>query len=79
MPIIAVFTQYDRVISHVKRNMDPAFPLSTDDEGMAAWLKEEADAIVQRECIEPFEKLVKKQVPHMTISSEYPLIHHLWL
>jgi len=63
IPIVAVFTKYDLLISHMKKNMTASKALAED-------ARKEADAFVEKACIEPLNTAAKKEVTNMTVSSE---------
>jgi hypothetical protein len=62
VPVIAIFTKYDLVITRLRREI-----------GSVADLHERADTIVQKTCITPFERVVQKQVPHKIVSGKLHL------
>lgn len=79
VPVIAVFTKYDQLIPRVKRNMDPAAHAGLSADRLSELVKDEADAILQKDCVDPFEKVVQKRVPHMTVSGKSPSLSHIFL
>jgi hypothetical protein len=64
VPVIAVFTKYDFLVSRLER--------STTSAGDA---KKEADSIVKKACIEPLETAAGMKVPNMAISSKSCMNH----
>lgn len=50
--------------------MDPSLRQKLDEANISEQLKKNADAALKKVCITPFEKHVKKKVPHITVSSE---------
>ena len=50
--------------------MDAALRQKLDQAQISEQLKKDADAALKKICIGPFEKHVKKKVPHITVSSE---------
>jgi hypothetical protein len=70
VPVIAVFTKYDLLVTRTKRNLDTSICAGLSPEQILELAKKEADAILQRDCVGPFDVVVEKQVPYMTVSSE---------
>lgn len=70
VPVIAIFTKYDRLITRMKRENRsvPATPIETQTYDNL--ISKTAGATLQNECIRPFEKYTKKKIPHITVSSE---------
>jgi hypothetical protein len=69
VPIIAVFTKYDKVMAWKDRTFDES--RATDEDERELLIKQDADAAVQELCTAPLEAYVGTAVPHMTISSTY--------
>lgn len=59
--------------------MDKSLFSTLDEAAISELAKKEADAIIQRECIDIFESVVQKKVPHMTISSEHMFVTWVFL
>ncbi|KZP07225.1 hypothetical protein FIBSPDRAFT_804219 [Athelia psychrophila] len=57
MPIIAVFTKYDLLLTRTRR-------LGSKDPG------KDADKVLETTCIAPLRKLVKDSIPHSTVSNK---------
>ncbi|KZP15872.1 hypothetical protein FIBSPDRAFT_832298 [Athelia psychrophila] len=57
MPIIAVFTKYDFLLTRTRR-------LGSKDPG------KDADKVLETTCIAPLRKLVKDSIPHSTVSNK---------
>ena len=59
--------------------MDASLHARLTPQGLLEFAKHEADGIVQKECIGPFEDVVRKEVPHVTVSGELPSYSYLSL
>ena len=70
VPVIAVFTKYDEFIGRANFEMDPIRIEGLSNERILTIAKDDAQKKLQAECIEPFEKRVGDQVPHVTVSSK---------
>jgi len=68
--VIAIFTKYDEFITRADWRMDVSLPARLDEERISELLKKDKDAALKKTCTIPFEKHVKKKVPHITVSSE---------
>ena len=66
--MIAIFTKYDELITRADWQMGGSLRARLDEEGISELLKKDADAALKKTI--PFEKHVKKKVPHITVSSE---------
>ncbi|KAF9459645.1 hypothetical protein BDZ94DRAFT_1224347 [Collybia nuda] len=64
VPIIVVFTKYDRLVSTEKIAITKAGLEPTDEE-----VEANANATLKRECIGPFEVLVGKNIPYVVVST----------
>lgn len=73
VPVIAIFTKYDELVSRADREMDSSLRSKLDVSQISEHIKKEAEATRKKVCVLPFEKHTKKKVPHITVSSE--LIH----
>lgn len=51
--------------------MDESVCAELSSDAVLELVKKEADAILQKNCIDPFDTVVQKQVPYMTVSSEF--------
>jgi hypothetical protein len=69
IPIIAIFTKYDELITRANWQMDPSLRQTLDEGRISELLKQDADAALKKVCIDPFEKQVKKKVPYITVST----------
>ena len=67
VPVIAVFTKYDLLISRMERATSSA---GLSPESLSELTRVNADAFFQKECVGPFESIVQKDVPHLTVSGE---------
>ena len=70
VPVIAVFTKYDGLIERANFDLDPIRIDGLSNERILTIAKDDAQKKLQAECIEPFEKRVGDQVPHVTVSSK---------
>lgn len=71
VPVIAVFTKYDKLFTREKRKLKKA-PPRTDltCEEIDYLAEDNANTQLQIKCIKPFEKYVDRMVvPHVTVSS----------
>ena len=68
--MIAIFTKYDELITRADWQMDGSLRARLDEERLSELLKKDADAALKKTCTIPFEKHVKKKVPHITVSCE---------
>ena len=59
--------------------MDPTVRARLSPERLSEFAKTEADAILQKDCIGPFENVVRKEVPHITVSGELRSHSHIFL
>lgn len=71
VPIIAVFTKYDKVVTTGRVAMTKAGQKPTAEEAMA-----KAAIKLQKECIVPFEGAVGMTIPHVAVSGI--LIDNVW-
>ena len=72
VPVITVFTKYDRLVEQVEFGNNLEFYKRNkhlDAETRNARLAEETRAKFQELCIGPFEK-VRKDIPHVAVSSK---------
>ncbi|RDB24104.1 hypothetical protein Hypma_008545 [Hypsizygus marmoreus] len=72
VPIIAVFTKFDELVSSEKYDIakDPSTREGLSGDAITELATEKAAARVQEECIKPFEEWVKGKVPHVTVSAD---------
>jgi hypothetical protein len=70
VPVIAIFTKYDELVTKADFQMSSSQRQKLDQAGISEQLKKDADVALKEICIVPFEKYVKKKVPHITVSSE---------
>jgi len=68
IPIIVVFTKYDRLILRAMQHMDETLGANPNPERPSELAKKEADSIVQETCIHPFKIFMQKELPHITTS-----------
>lgn len=73
VPVIAVFTKLDQLIDSEERNMDESLLDDLSEPEVYDLVKSVADTTLQKVCIGPFEELVGKVVPHVTVSSKQVL------
>jgi hypothetical protein len=59
--------------------MDATVRAGLSPERLSELAKAEADAILQTDCVGPFEEVVRKEVPHITVSGEPPSHSHIFL
>ena len=73
VPVITVFTKYDRLVEEVQFGNGLDFHKRNkhlDAETQNARLAEETRAKFQRLCIGPFEQVVGTDIPHIAVSSK---------
>ncbi|KNZ76261.1 hypothetical protein J132_11131 [Termitomyces sp. J132] len=70
VPVIAVFTKYDLLVARENRLLKRADHPGKSDGEIKTLIEQNVDAKLQEICIEPFERFVKKGVPHITVSTE---------
>jgi len=69
MPVIAVFTKYDKLISRAMRTMDSSRRDGLSEQAISDLAKRDADAHLQEQYLTPFKR-VGKEIPHVTISTK---------
>jgi hypothetical protein len=57
--------------------MDPTARAGLSSGRLSELAKTEAEAILQKDCVAPFKNIVRKEVPHITVSGE-PRSHSLF-
>jgi hypothetical protein len=67
VPVIAVFTKYDKLITRLERTMDPSRRAGLDAKQLAELAEDDAKKALENITIDPFEGSVDKE--------EVPLIH----
>jgi hypothetical protein len=77
VPVIGVFTKYDKLINRLERTMDPSRRNGLSKEQISKL----AEEVLKKICINPFEESVGKDiVPHIHVSSLSnlfcSLLHH---
>ena len=73
VPVITVFTKYDKLVELVKFGNNLEFHKRNkhlDAETRDARLAEETTAKFQELCVGPYEKVVGKDTPHIAVSSK---------
>jgi len=73
VPVVVVFTKYDRFINRVNRTLDESSLVGLSSSAVKEFIKNKADAELKEICIGPLEKFAGLDVPYATVSSEY---HH---
>jgi hypothetical protein len=74
VPVIAVFTKYDQLISRADRKLNSANHAKLNEEQILELVKKDADSTLQQHCIDPFKELMGDEVPFMTVSSKFNFI-----
>ena len=59
--------------------MDPTARAGLSPERLSEVAKAEAEAILQQDCVTPFKNVVRKEVPHITVSGEPRSHSHILL
>jgi hypothetical protein len=67
VPVIAVFTKYDLLVSRTRWNISRA---GLSPEQVAKCVQVNADAFFQKECGAPFESIIQNGVPYLTVSGK---------
>jgi hypothetical protein len=70
VPVIVVFTKYDRLIDQVDFELGPSGNGLSDD-AIKELVRERAETKLQEVCIKPLEEFAGSDIPHAAISSEY--------
>ena len=73
VPVITVFTKYDKLVKQVEFGNNPEFDKRNthlDAETRDARLAEETRAKFQELCVSPFEEVVGKDIRHIAVSSK---------
>jgi hypothetical protein len=68
VPIIAVFTKYDKLYDREKRTLDESICEGKTDEEISQLVEQAADAALQKDCINPLKERVGEEVPYIAVS-----------
>ena len=74
VPVITVFTKYDRLVTQVKFGNNSEFMRRTktlDPEARNALLVKETNERFETLCVRPFRAVVGPDVPHIPVSSKF--------
>jgi hypothetical protein len=70
VPVIGVFTKYDKLITRLERIMDPSRRAGLNKEQLSKLAEEDAERALKNISIDPFEGSVdKEEVPLVHVSS----------
>jgi hypothetical protein len=69
VPIIAVFTKYDKLIDQVEYELEPVDELG--DDAINELIKARAETRLQEICIGPLERSAGSDIPHVAVSGGY--------
>lgn len=69
IPVVVVFTKYDRFINRVNRTLDESSLVGLSPNAVKELIKNKADAELKEICIGPLEKYAGSDVPHATVST----------
>ncbi|KAG6918821.1 hypothetical protein DXG01_011224 [Tephrocybe rancida] len=72
VPVIAVFTKYDLLVTHETRLLKKADREGKSKEAIAKLIEHNARTILDEICVQPFDSFVKMKVPHVTVSNAAP-------
>lgn len=70
IPVVVVFTKYDRFINRVNRTLDESSLVGLSPNAVKEFIKNKADAELKEICIGPLEKYAGSDVPHATVSTK---------
>jgi hypothetical protein len=70
VPVIVVFTKYDRLIDQVDYELGPSGDGLSDD-AIKEVVKGRAETKLREVCIKPLEEFAGSDIPHAAISSGY--------
>ncbi|KIK39067.1 hypothetical protein CY34DRAFT_808695 [Suillus luteus UH-Slu-Lm8-n1] len=70
IPVVVVFTKYDRFINRVNRTLDESSLVGLSPNAIKELIKNKADAELKEICIGPLEKYAGSDVPHATVSTK---------
>ncbi|KAG1766737.1 hypothetical protein EV702DRAFT_788274 [Suillus placidus] len=70
IPVVVVFTKYDRFINRVNRTLDESSLVGLSPNAVKELIKNKADAELKEICIGPLEKFAGSDVPHATVSTK---------
>jgi hypothetical protein len=70
VPVIGVFTKYDKLTTRLERTMDPSRREGLSAEEFSKLAEEDAEGVLKKICFDPFEESVGKNVvPYIHVSS----------
>jgi hypothetical protein len=70
VPVIGVFTKYDKLITRLERTMDATRREGLSAEDLSRLAEGDAKNVLKKICFDPFEESVDKDVvPHIHVSS----------
>jgi hypothetical protein len=72
VPVVVVFTKYDKLIDRVDRILDESALEGLSDDEVKELVKQKAEAELREMCTKPFEEFAGLDIPYATISSVYP-------
>jgi GTPase SAR1 family protein len=70
IPVVVVFTKYDRFINRVNRTLDESSLVGLSSSAVKEFIKNKADAELKEICIGPLEKFAGLDVPYATVSTK---------
>ncbi|KAG2034763.1 hypothetical protein BDR03DRAFT_1013208 [Suillus americanus] len=70
IPVVVVFTKYDRFINRINRTLDESSLVGLSPNAIKELIKNTADAELKEICIAPLEKFAGSDVPHATVSTK---------
>ncbi|KAG1847392.1 hypothetical protein F4604DRAFT_166432 [Suillus subluteus] len=70
IPVVVVFTKYDRFINRVDRTLDESSLVGLSSNAVKELVKNKADAELKEICIGPLEKFAGSDVPYATVSTK---------
>lgn len=70
IPVVVVFTKYDRFINRINRTLDEPSLVGLNTNAVKELIKTKADAELKEICIRPLEKFAGSDVPHVTVSTK---------
>ena len=73
VPIIVVFTQYDRLVSKIEQEVLDDSELRMEDDEMEVYIRAKADATFEELCVAPFKTATEGSVlvHYVKVSSEF--------
>ncbi|KAG2125429.1 hypothetical protein DEU56DRAFT_824995 [Suillus clintonianus] len=69
IPVVVVFTKYDRFMNRVNRTLDDSSSAGLDPDALKQLIKDKADKHLKEICIDPLEKFAGSDIPHATVST----------